>query len=48
MYRKVATAVVTALVLATASSAVIAKPHFAPASGQYLQDRHEATNTNGF
>jgi len=46
MYRKIATAVMTALVLATASSAAMSKPQI-PASGQYLQDRHDPTNTNG-
>jgi hypothetical protein len=32
MYRKIATVVVTALVLATASSAAVSKPHSAPQS----------------
>jgi hypothetical protein len=39
--------VMTALVPAIASSAAISKPSV-PASAQYLQDRHDATNTNGF
>ncbi len=47
MYRKIATAVVTALVLATASSAAISKPQSIPASEQAWFDRASNPNTNG-
>jgi len=49
MYRKIATAVVTALVLATASSAAMSKPHQSiSAAEQAWFDRASNPNTNGF
>jgi hypothetical protein len=52
MYRKIAAAVVTALVLATGAS--VANASARPNQGgwqvggqSYLQERHDPTNTNG-
>lgn len=49
MYRKIATAVVTALVLATSASAAVSKtlPGFSAAE-KAMFDRTSNPNTNGF
>jgi hypothetical protein len=46
MYRKIATAVVTALALATASSAAISRPQTIPASEQAWFERASNPNTH--
>jgi hypothetical protein len=49
MYRKIAAAVVTALVLATSASAAVNKPYAGVSSGQQTWfDRASNPNTNGY
>ena len=52
MYRKIGTAIVTALVLAASASVANAsarpsKGGWQVGGGSYLQERHDPTNTNG-